>query len=131
MDGYLVVDLEMCMVRGGAKKRSRGMLCETIQIGAVILNQENHIVDDFSVYVKPEYGKLNRFIKDLTGITEENLDKAPPLRTALMKLANWLGERKVIATSWSNADYIQLAQETRVKKIKDHRINKLLDSSER
>lgn len=127
MDYYLVVDLEMCMVKGAAKKKMRGMTNEIIQIGAVMLNKENHIVDDFSVYVKPEFGKLNKFITDLTGITEENLDNAPVLRAALIRFANWIGERKVVATSWSDSDYHQLMHETRIKKIKDHRIQTLLD----
>ena len=68
MDYYLVLDLEMCMVKGSAKKKMHGMTQEIIQIGAVLLNKENHIIDEFSTYVKPEFGKLNDFISELTGI---------------------------------------------------------------
>ncbi len=127
MDYYLVLDLEMCMVKGSAKKKMHGMTQEIIQIGAVLLNKENHIVDEFSTYVKPEFGKLNDFISELTGITEDKLEEASCLRTALMKFVQWIGDRAVTVLSWSDSDYYQLIREMRVKKIKHHKIQDLLD----
>ncbi|MDD3417398.1 MAG: exonuclease domain-containing protein [Clostridia bacterium] len=127
MDYYLVLDLEMCMVKGSAKKKMHGMTQEIIQIGAVLLNKENHIIDEFSTYVKPEFGKLNDFISELTGITEDKLEEASCLRTALMKFVQWIGDRDVTVLSWSDSDYYQLIREMRVKKIKHHKIQDLLD----
>lgn len=127
MEHYLVLDLEMCMVKGAAKKKMHGMTQEIIQIGAVMMNNENHIVDDFCIYVKPEYGQLNDFITELTGITKDKLEAAPNLRTAIMKFIEWIGERKVTVLSWSDSDYYQLIREMRVKKIKHHNMQDLLD----
>ncbi|MGI6500599.1 MAG: exonuclease domain-containing protein [Anaerostipes sp.] len=127
MENYLVLDLEMCMVKGANKKKMHGMTQEIIQIGAVMLNNENHIVDDYCTYVKPEFGKLNDFISELTGITEDKLEAAPCLRSAIMKFVEWIGDRKVTVLSWSDSDYFQLIREMRVKKIKHHSVQDLLD----
>lgn len=127
MDNYLVLDLEMCMVKGAAKKKMRGMKQEIIQIGAVMLNHENHIVDDYCTYVRPEFGKLNDFISGLTGITEDKLEAAPCLKTAIVEFAEWIGDRKVTVLSWSDSDYYQMIREMKVKKIKHHKIQDLFE----
>lgn len=127
MKYYLVIDLEMCMVRGNAKKKMKGEKQEIIQIGAVMLDQKHRIIDEFSSFVKPEYGKIDDFIEKLTGITQEDVGHAPILRAVLMDFANWIGEREVTVLSWSDSDYHQLQNEMRVKKIKHHKIQDLLD----
>lgn len=124
---YLIVDFEMCMVKGSAKKKMHGEKQEIIQIGAVMLDRKHRIVDEFSSYVKPEYGKVDEFIENLTGISQEQVENAPKLRSVLMAFADWIGERKVVVLSWSNSDYQQLQMEMSVKKIKHHKIENLLD----
>ena len=47
---YVIVDLEMCVVTGNARKKMRGNRSEIIQIGAVMVDGENRIVDEFSSY---------------------------------------------------------------------------------
>lgn len=127
MKYYLVIDLEMCMVKGSAKKKMKGEKQEIIQIGAVMLDQKHRIIDEFSSFVKPEYGKVDEFIENLTGITQDVVDQAPILRSVLMKFADWIGERQATVLSWSDSDYHQLQNEMRVKKIKHHKIQDLLD----
>lgn len=128
MKHYIVLDLEMCMVKGSGIKKMKGMRHEIIQIGAVMLNDSYHIMDEFVTYVSPEYGQLDDFISDLTGIVEADLGRAPTLRDALMKLVAWIGNRDVTILSWSDADYHQLEDEMRVKKIKHHKIQDLLEN---
>lgn len=124
---YLIVDFEMCMLKGNAKKKMHGEKQEIIQIGAVMLDRKHRIIDEFSSYVKPEYGKIDEFIGNLTGITQEQVNNAPKLRSVLMAFADWIGERKVVVLSWSDSDYQQLQMEMRIKKIKHHKIEDLLD----
>lgn len=128
MKQYLVLDLEMCMVKGGEIKKMKGMRHEIIQIGAVMLNASHHITDEFVTYVKPEYGKLDYFISKLTGIEERDLETAPTLRGALVKFVDWIGNRDVTILSWSDSDYHQMKDEMRVKKIKYHGIEQLLEN---
>ena len=44
-----------------------------------------------------------------------------------MKFVEWIGERNVVVLSWSDSDYQQLQMEMRVKKIKHHKIQNLLE----
>lgn len=124
---YLIVDFEMCMVKGSNKKKMCGEKHEIIQIGAVMINAKQQIVDEFSSYVKPEYGKIDSFIEGLTGIGQESIEDAPNLRAALMHLVMWVANREVTVLSWSDSDYYQLQKEMRIKKIKHHKIQDWLD----
>lgn len=124
---YIVIDLEMCNVRGVAKKKIHGLKNEIIQIGAVMLDEKNQVVDKFSRFVKPEYGYIDDFIEKLTGIKQENVEKAQVLRAVLMQFADWIGDKEVKVMSWSDSDYEQLRNEMRIKKIKHHKIQKLFE----
>ena len=122
---YLVVDFEMCRVMGKAKRHR--IKNEIIQIGAVMLNESFHIVDDFSTYVKPEFGSVDKFIEDLTGITNDDVKDASDLRAALSSFANWIGQRVVTIMSWSDTDYYQLKEEMQLKKIKHRLIENIME----
>lgn len=63
----------------------------------------------------------------MTGIEQECVEDAPNLRTALIHLAMWVAEREVTVLSWSDSDYYQLQKEMRIKKIKHHKIQELLE----
>ena len=54
MKQYVVVDLEMCMVKGTGMKKMKGMRHEIIQIGAVLLNDSYHITDEYVTYVRKD-----------------------------------------------------------------------------
>ena len=70
---YAVVDLEMCKVPNGAKKGKYRWKHETIQIGAVLLNESLEIIDKFSTYVFPQFGFIDTYIIKLTGISSARL----------------------------------------------------------
>ncbi len=127
MKYYAVIDLEMCKV---PKARRKGFphRQETIQIGAVLLNDRYDVIGKFCTYVKPEFGGLDGFIKRLTGITEEDLKEAPNFQNALNAFVQWLPE-KVTAISWSESDKYQFIYELAGKGIKaDPKFEVLLDS---
>lgn len=124
---YLIIDLEMCGVKGSNRKKMHCEKHEIIQIGAVLLDNKYRIIDEFSSYVQPEYGEVDEFIENLTGIKQEMLTNAPKLRAVLMNFTNWLAGRKPMVLSWSDSDYHQLQKEMRIKKIKHHVIQDLFD----
>ena len=103
----VVIDLEMCMVKKRVKKMHRNKF-EIIQVGAVMLDNHYRIVGEFSSYVKPEYGSIDCFIENLTGITQAQVEIAPKLQDVLIDFMNWIGERNVIVLSWSESDRQQL-----------------------
>ena len=92
MNQYVVVDLEMCKVPYLNRKKEFHGANETIQIGAVLLNENYEVVDEFNTYVRPEFGSLDWFITNLTGITPKDLKSAPTMREAMKAFIFWIPE---------------------------------------
>ncbi len=110
MSRYVVVDLEMCRVSNDMRKKFN-VKQEIIQIGAVLLDEEYKVIDKFSSYVKPYFGKIDPFIQKLTGISNDNIKNASDIQTVLGKFFRWL-PCDAVPVSWSNSDRKQLLSET-------------------
>lgn len=65
---------------------------EIIELGAVLFSDGNPI-DTFSTVIKP-HSDVPIFIKQLTGITDEELQSGLPLTTAFNKLISWMQRQK-------------------------------------
>ena len=120
---YAVVDLEMCQVPKLYRKGYRYSL-ETIQIGAVLMDETYNIVDSFMTYVRPEYGMIMTSIQKLTGITKKDVADAPVMKEALQAFAEWLPE-DVTLVAWSDSDQLQTQRERECKEITFDGIEKL------
>ena len=70
----VVFDLEWNQVLEG-RTRIPGLPGEIIQIGAAKIDPDANVIDTFDVYIKPvKYVKLNKHVKDLTLISEKDLE---------------------------------------------------------
>ncbi|MCR5792495.1 MAG: exonuclease domain-containing protein [Lachnospiraceae bacterium] len=114
---HVVIDLEMnntCKKPGERRKCSM----ETIEIGAVMLDDNLNEVSSFRTYVKPEFndGVVKKITK-LTGITTEMVENAPRFNEALRMFTSWcLGtDDEVTIYAWSQSDYAQVSKEMVVK----------------
>lgn len=117
---HIVVDLEMNHV---AKKSEARRICrmETIEIGAVMLDDNLQEISAFRTYVKPEYNDcIERKIKRITGITEDMVQNAPVFKEAFRMFTNWcLGTGdEVTIYAWSDTDFYQIAKEITLKEYK-------------
>ena len=110
MSSYVVIDLEMCAVQR-IFRRSFSHKTEVIQIGAVLLSEDCQPLGKFSSFVRPQFGKIDHFIQNLTGISERDVKKAPSIEDVLRALLLWVGENEVCFVSWSNSDYVQIKNE--------------------
>lgn len=128
MSYHVVLDLEMCRVPRGCRTAEYRWANETIQIGAVLLDDDYNIIDRFDSYVKPEYGKLDGYIKDFTGITEKDIASAPKMEDALKMFSDWIPDGVVEMVSWSDSDQKQLLHELWGKGICNERMAELLDA---
>ena len=112
---HIVIDLEMSKKH---KKGSKMNVLETIEIGAVMLDDDLQEVSSFKTYVKPEYSDgVAANITKLTGITNEMVEHAPVFNEALRMFTNWCidsGEAVTIY-AWSDSDYAQIAKEMDIK----------------
>lgn len=117
----VVVDLEMCEVARKDKPKEYKNKHEVIQIGAVVVNEDNTLGATFTSYVCPQYGKIDPFIENLTGITEKDVAKAPGFEEALQAFLEWAPEGALFA-SWSRSDDSQLRKEAKQKGIESEKL---------
>ena len=96
---YLVIDLEMCRVPRDYRNKAYHYAYETIQIGAVLLNEEFKQVGTIREYVHPEHGVIDPHMID------------------------WIGDREYKVYAWSESDRNQLLHEITAKQITDESID--------
>lgn len=114
---HIVVDLEMNNIR---QKSDARRICtnETIEIGAVMLDDNLQEISSFRTYVKPEYNDgIVPKISRLTGITDAMVVNAPKFKEALRMFTNWcLGTGdEVTIYAWSDSDFNQIRKEIVLK----------------
>ena len=103
-------------------KRSYKYANETIQIGAVLLDENFKRISTLCQYVHPEYGVIDHFIESLTGIRNSQVKNAPRIQEALLHMIDWLGDREYQIYAWSESDRAQIVHEIKAKKITDEKI---------
>lgn len=128
MSTYIIFDLEMCKVPKGPAREIFHSGSELIQIGAVAMNEDFKIVDSFKTFVKPEFGRVDSYITNLTGITQKDVESAPKAEVALRNFYNWLPKDAVLVT-WSDNDVKQIDKELEFKSIDLPEIYDYLDES--
>ena len=119
---YAVIDLEMCKVPKSLRNETYRWCYETIQIGAVLLDENYDVKKKFSTFVRPEYGRMDSFIEHLTGITKENVYTAKSFTEAVAAFLRWLPDEEVRCVSWSDSDPKQIVHEVVAKGIEDERL---------
>jgi 3'-5' exoribonuclease 1 len=107
---YVVVDLEAtCWDDGGDRNRM-----EIIEIGAVRLDNRYRPVDEFSEFVRPTaYLTLSAFCRELTTITQEQVDGAETFPAVFNRFIDWIGPRPARLCSWGNYDLRQFESDCR------------------
>ena len=126
---YLVIDLEMCRVPRDYRNKAYHYAYETIQIGAVLLNEEFKQVGTIREYVHPEHGVIDPFIERLTGIKNSQVKKAPRIGEALVHMIDWIGDREYKVYAWSGSDRAQILHEIKAKNIVDEKIASFMEES--
>jgi inhibitor of KinA sporulation pathway (predicted exonuclease) len=123
---YAVIDEEFCMVPWGSHAEGYPYKHEIIQVGIVLLDENYNETGRFSEYVRPDYGRIERKIKELTGIAQESLNGSLPLSEVINRLKAWLPE-DVTMVSWGYDDRRQLVKEAKIKGIDIAWLQPLLD----
>lgn len=126
---YLVIDLEMCKVPRDYRSKGYKYANETIQIGAVLLDEKFKRIGILSQFVRPEHGVIDYFIKNLTGIKNGQVKRAPRLQEALLHMLNWIGDREYKVYAWSGSDRAQILHEIKAKNIVDEKIASFMEES--
>ena len=77
----IVLDLEFTPVRDPDLQAVASS--EILEIGAVKLNENNEVMEEFQTYVKPQYSSIPPHITRITGITEKTVENAPSYGAAV------------------------------------------------
>ena len=119
----------MCKVPRDYRSKRYKYANETIQIGAVLLDEEFKRIGTLSQFVHPEHGVIDYFIENLTGIKNGQVKHAPRLQEALLHMLNWIGDREYKVYAWSGSDRAQILHEIKAKNIVDEKIASFMEES--
>lgn len=109
----IVLDLEFISSR---QLHQPFAMHEIIEIGAVALNTENEIMNEFQIYVKPQYGTVSPTITSITGITNDMLVKASYFSDAMQAFEAWLPRKEAYRFyTWSQNDQTVFLRESEWK----------------
>lgn len=116
---YVVVDFEWNQSSYGKGSENRKMPFEIIEIGAVMLDEHLQEIDRFSETIRPKvYKKLHYVTKELTGITQEELNNSDPFPYVLVDFMLWCGEDFSFCT-WGNMDLVELQRNMKYYGLED------------
>lgn len=111
MGHWLVIDLEATTEEGGWPLAEM----EIIEIGATLVTAGGHELDHFQRFVRPlRRPRLTSFCRELTHISQANVDAAAPLAGVWPAFERWLAvHRPRLAgwASWGEYDRRQLEQD--------------------
>lgn len=102
----LIIDVEATCSKDGSIDHTN---TEIIEIGAVLIDSNGYWLGHYSSFVKPKINPtLTKFCKKLTGISQNDVDKAPPFNKVLVELQDLIfdefnGEPYQFC-SWSDFD---------------------------
>lgn len=105
---YIVFDLEWNQCPYGKDRENEKIPFEIIEIGAVKLNEEREIVDQFQCLIQPVvYKKLHRRTQEIIGLDMKTLEKGLPFYRAVRLFLKWCGTEYMFCT-WGNMDLVEL-----------------------
>ncbi|MHC8328018.1 3'-5' exonuclease [Pseudomonas sp. LB1P83] len=111
MPHWLVIDLEATTDDGGWPVTEM----EIIEIGATLVDRKGREVDYFQCFVRPlQRPLLTPFCRELTHITQANVDAAQTLSEVWPSFEQWLERHQPVLegwASWGDYDRKQLLQE--------------------
>lgn len=111
---YIVFDMEwnqpMCAAQPQKGRNGVKLSGEIMQIGAIRLEENGEISGSFSLCVKPRfYRRLNKRVRELTGITKEQLAAADEFPAVFAQFDAFCGEHPTLLT-WGFDDVPILRQ---------------------
>jgi len=114
---FLIVDFEATCCDKKTIARNK---MEIIEIGAVIVDSKTLLkLDEFTIFIKPIlYPILTNFCKELTSITQKDIDKSLNFPKAIKLFKKWLYKYdNFLFCSWGDYDKKQLQQDCKLHNI--------------
>lgn len=109
---YVIFDLEATCWDQWDKSQN-----ETIEIGAVLINEQKEIVSEFEQFIKPiRFPILSDFCKNLTSIKQNDIDQAPYFYEAIKLFKEWIDieNSEYLLCSWGFYDRKQFESDSEI-----------------
>jgi len=119
---YIIFDLEATCWDQWDKSQN-----ETIEIGAVKINYHGEILSEFNAFIRPiRYPKLSQFCINLTGIQQDEIDKAAYFSEVIEAFKSWIGvdRQDYCLCSWGYYDRIQFESDCKLHGISSEWVSK-------
>ncbi len=124
---FIIFDLECTCW----EERNSGTTMETIEIGAVLLNEFGELEDHFTRVVRPIiHPVLSSFCQNLTSISQIDVNRAETFNRVIDDFMAWCGvfdNEEYWLCSWGGFDQRQLRQDCQLHKIEsewlDYHVN--------
>lgn len=110
----IVLDLEFTPIRDPDLQLVASS--EILEIGAVKLNEQNELLEEFQTYVRPQYSSIPPHITRITGINSQTVASAPDYAAAVQEFTQWVGSKEPSRFyTWSESDQAVLLREADLK----------------
>ena len=110
---YVVMDLEWNQSSTGREEISKELPFEIIEIGAIKLNSERKMVDEFSELVKPQvYHQMHHVTRRLIHLQMEQLEQGRSFVDVMEQFCEWCGKDYIFCT-WGPLDLTELQRNIR------------------
>ncbi len=106
---YIVFDLEATCWKNKTDRRR-----EIIEIGAVKVDENSKVLDEFNCFIKPViHPMLSDFCKELTTIDQREIDSAGFFPEAISQFRRWIDiDEEYVLCSWGFYDKKQLENDS-------------------
>lgn len=110
---YIILDLEWNQGDGGETGESKRLPFEIIEIGAIKLNSDKKMINEFSELIKPSVYKHMHFVtRKLIHLQMGELEKGKPFVDIMENFLDWCGQDYIFCT-WGPSDLTELQRNMR------------------
>tara|TARA_B110000037_G_scaffold215436_1_gene272820 strand:+ start:950 stop:1501 length:552 start_codon:yes stop_codon:yes gene_type:complete len=113
---FIIYDLEATCWRSPKPRQ-----VEIIEIGAVRVNEDLEIVDEFSEFILPViHPQIDKFCTKLTSITQEDVEDADHFDVVIKRFEDWMdcASSRTALFSWGEFDHRQFVVDARHHNLK-------------
>ena len=106
---FIIYDLEATCWRGHRPRK-----VEVIEIGAVKVDENLEVIDEFCLFVRPLlHPEVSKFCTQLTSIKQSDVDRAEGFDEVILEFEEWMrpSEVRTVLMSWGEFDKRQLLQD--------------------
>lgn len=105
---YIVMDLEWNQSNTGEEPEVKTMPFEIIDIGAIKLNEDREMIDEYNQLIKPAvYQHMHKVTSNLIHLHMRDLQKGQPFVDVMKEFFSWCGKDYIFCT-WGPLDLYEL-----------------------